>query len=435
MSNPSADLNKIQSSKIHHLFKILLTGGHTKDISTFISRELHNVTDWKKVRHLLEDVICSDFDEAQLTFIIKQFVENCALPDLEMKRLFRDSCVLHVACRKGFSGLVTFFISCGCDVTKRCWCHSLFPIFAAAESGDEGILDVLLKSGAYNAHEHEDTPLIQALQHHNNTAVFRKLLEAQRFNHASPIRGDSGRQNRALLVAAAEGNVNGLNVLLTKGHMDVNWQNKSGDSPLIVATISDKLEAIQFLLNFPECDCNLQNSEGYTALHVAPSSLTLKLLVDTGIDLDITDNLGQTALHCNVIDGEAESVRYLLQANCRTDIQDMAGRTPLFIAVQKSQLCIIKMLVLSGALYSVEGGFASKNMEAQQRYSKLHKSYYKKSLKDHARVEIRSILQRHTSRTLKNKRVLQTFSSQLDRLNLPSTLKDFLKMIDLDMLS
>lgn len=107
---------------------------------------------------------------------------------------------------------------------------------------------------------------------------------------------------------------------------------------------------------------NFQNSYGHTVLHltaiyssIIPSSYIEKLL-QTGIDPNITDVDGNTALHyiiagnefinCNNYICNAELVRILISASANTNIKNKDGKSAIHMT---NNIEIIKLLIKGGA--------------------------------------------------------------------------------------
>ena len=59
---------------------------------------------------------------------------------------------------------------------------------------------------------------------------------------------------------------------------------------------------------------------------------TVKLHLERGLDLDVTDQYGWTALHCSAFEGHGETVQLLLQSGANVSHADNQGQTALTVA-------------------------------------------------------------------------------------------------------
>jgi ankyrin repeat protein len=103
----------------------------------------------------------------------------------------------------------------------------------------------------------------------------------------------------ALYKAAGDGDSAQVSALLQSG-ADVNGRTGSGSYALNNAAVENEVEIIKLLLEHG-ANPNVQNSQGDTPLicatkYAGGKSATVKLLVEAGTDLAITDKDGMTAL-------------------------------------------------------------------------------------------------------------------------------------------
>ncbi|KAH7514272.1 hypothetical protein FEM48_Zijuj11G0071100 [Ziziphus jujuba var. spinosa] len=96
---------------------------------------------------------------------------------------------------------------------------------------------------------------------------------------------------------------------------------------------------------------NMKNDEGKTVLHVATATnqpLVMRLLRDSGIDVDAKDDEGKTALHVAAAMDQHELVKLLLKFNIQVNAKDEEGNTALHIATATNQPQIVRLLLKSG---------------------------------------------------------------------------------------
>eukprot|EP00850_Spirogloea_muscicola_P008200 SM000043S15828 [mRNA] locus=s43:431291:439771:+ [translate_table: standard] len=80
---------------------------------------------------------------------------------------------------------------------------------------------------------------------------------------------------------------------------------------------------------------------GQTALHCAASSndpLMVQVILDAGVEVDITDSLSNTPLHVALARGSKECVGHLLQRGANCNLQDDDGDTALHIAADMAKM-------------------------------------------------------------------------------------------------
>ncbi|XP_069694753.1 death-associated protein kinase 1-like isoform X2 [Periplaneta americana] len=187
----------------------------------------------------------------------------------------------------------------------------------------------------------------------------------------------------ALHCASSEGNVSGLQELLTLSTVDVNATNKHGetaahlaaghgqlaaltllqkhganlqnvdergDTPLMCAAKNGHVDAVRFLLQAGMV-VGTQDKEGDTALHHASSRghmECVRCLVEFGACLDMTNLQEATPLHIALVKRQAHCAMFLLHSGVDIDIQDKEGNTPIHLASREGLLTIAQTLCAFG---------------------------------------------------------------------------------------
>jgi ankyrin repeat protein len=120
--------------------------------------------------------------------------------------------------------------------------------------------------------------------------------------------------------------------LLVDAGADIFARTVAGDTMLSWATRWGKLSTVQFLLDRGAIPTT-RGWRGDTLLHVSLNSsqraAKLGLLLEAGLNIEATNNLGETPLHYAAIFGKDDCVFKLLQRGANVDAISMGGRTPL----------------------------------------------------------------------------------------------------------
>jgi ankyrin repeat protein len=258
---------------------------------------------------------------------------------------------------------------------------ALTPIYFAARDGCAACVPVLVEAGAgVDVQDPEGvTPLVSAIIN-GHYDVAAELLE----HGADPNLADA--DGRAPLFAAVDFNtmpasnrpapnvlenevssLDLIRMLLARG-ADVNAQLArqqafrtkldrgndgvlgTGTTPLLRAAKSADLEAMKVLLEHG-ADPAIATRAGVNPLMAAAGVGTsdsdstgrykteeeinqaIRVLIDTGLDVNATNGRGQTALHGAALMGFDEVVRFLAENGAELDLEDSRGFTPLQVAL------------------------------------------------------------------------------------------------------
>ena len=202
---------------------------------------------------------------------------------------------------RGHTSITRYLIDKGADVntgmaTPPYWT----PLHAACFWGNEGLVGMLLQSGA--------------------------AVDVYDVSGISPLH-----------LAAQEGHVPVVRLLLLC-RTDINVTT-------VNATSKDKDEN-SFKLDMQQVDC------GWTPLHVASykgHSDLVQVLVEAGARIDMRTGTRQdTALTCCIRNGHVEVLRYLAENGASLKVHDRYQHTPLRLAVQGGHTDILKFLLIYG---------------------------------------------------------------------------------------
>lgn len=150
----------------------------------------------------------------------------------------------------------------------------------------------------------------------------------------------------ALLWAVSKNKLQSVKMLLEAGS-NPNILSYHDDNPLFISIYEGNLEILNILLQNNNININLKNSKGHNALHVALYNKffdAVKLLVNSGIDINIKDNDGFSPL---LMTYDYDVIMYLLKYSRNIDInmKDNNNKNILFYAIECSYYDIIKEII------------------------------------------------------------------------------------------
>jgi len=216
---------------------------------------------------------CSEGDTATLNDLLEQGVSfNFA---------YKGKSPLFVAAEKGHIDIVKTLISNGTDINKQS--NGDTPLLVAIRKGHFDVVQALINNGANvnQANEFGDTPLFTAA-YQGDPEIFKLLL-----NKGADINKNCHGCN-PFYIAAQNGHVKIINLLLKHRAIDVNSLNNIGATPLLAATQNYHIAVVEALLNAgAEVD---KDFDGYTPLHIAThngQTNIVKALINKGADVNL----------------------------------------------------------------------------------------------------------------------------------------------------
>ena len=207
--------------------------------------------------------------------------------------------------------------------------------------------------------EQNGRELLRALQK-NDTYTAKALLSSWLID-CNRMDND---ERTPLLIAAARGNTEIVNLLLSKPDIDVNkceqvmciGERTKGRTPLYFAAWHGHTEIVKLLLDYPGIDVNkAQYYNRKTPLNIAATNgrtEIVKLLLNfPGIDVNKADYDNKTPLNNAVTNGRTEIVKLLLDyPGIDVNKADMYyKKTPLDNAIMKGHTEIVELLKKAGA--------------------------------------------------------------------------------------
>ncbi len=239
--------------------------------------------------------------------------------------------------------LVKYFLDQGVDVNQTN--HRGFtPLMLAASEDHPEIAQVLINAGA-NVNFINDngwTAMIEAADE-GSLATAMVLFEA-----GADVNLKGARHTRsAAAMAASEGHAHVLEYLMEQG---ANWSETEGStSPIHLAAEEGQYDVLMMLLD-RGVDVNIKDEHGRTALFYAVEegqTSEVKLLLEKGADVNAKDELGRTALSFAAEEDQTTVAAMLLDAGAEADVKDESGRTPLDYAAEEGSEDLLGQLMSS----------------------------------------------------------------------------------------
>jgi len=236
---------------------------------------------------------------------------------------------------------------------------SITALMAAANKGDERVVDLLLRHGAEANLQNsngDSTLMHAAIRGHE------KVVEVLLW-HGAEANLQNSFGSTALMAAAQEGFDQVAELLLQHG-VDANPQDNKGDTALMIAAYNGNERVVEMLLEHG-AEVNLQDNAIDTALthgakvdHQSGGSGTTALmsaarhgygrvvagLLRHGADINLQNSNGDTALILAALYNRPTIVIRLLRAGADARARTVTGRTALQCAREKGHTACIRML-------------------------------------------------------------------------------------------
>lgn len=239
---------------------------------------------------------------------------------------------LHFAAMKNNLSGVKLLLQHGANVNSKDTRRNN-PLHFALERNNVNVCFVLLADGADvdTANENGNNPLHLATNTNDEELAFILAKKAKQLN-ALNMQGDT-----ALHRAVKRNNRIVTSALLDCG-ADVNALNTDGNTPLHCACMQRTGEATTQLLISKAAVVDCRNKLGLTALHFAVTDGSLnivKLLVENGAKVNITDDSGNSPLYFSLIHEKFQICNHLLTVpNIQVNSPDVRGHSPFHLLAQ-----------------------------------------------------------------------------------------------------
>eukprot|EP00752_Nemacystus_decipiens_P009330 g8338.t1 len=257
---------------------------------------------------------------------------------------------LHVAIKNGRVHAAETLLIAGANVALRNEDGDP-PLCIAAEQGDVRMLNVLIQHGAdVKTTDSEGRTALHVAALRQREDAIDDAIDALVAARAD-LEAENAEGMTPLQCASRSGSTEVFSTLLKHG-ANVGKRGANGRGVIHEAAQRDN-DAFMRLILASGVDANLQDGDGRTALHlVNPSCPAIaEALLEHGADIDARDLDDYTALHRVAYrsDVVAYSIEILISAGAAIEARDETGRTPLHHACTRSNILAMRALLRSGA--------------------------------------------------------------------------------------
>ncbi len=236
------------------------------------------------------------------------------------------------------------------------------PVALAGYNSNPDVIQALVESGAAGENEQEllDSALKLSLGTFSSPETTKRVLDL------GANMSQMGSEGESLLHLAAYSARPGAAAVLLERGMDIQAKDNSGRTPLFRALCNNGLTGqdeprtmIEFLMD-EGADIETRDNNGntlvlrsshslYTTDYRPINGMSLRLLLENGVDPDASNDAGDTLMALAVQNGDWPTVNILVEHGADTSMQDSGGNTLLHFAAQQSRAELVEQLLEQGA--------------------------------------------------------------------------------------
>ncbi|KIM10122.1 MAG: hypothetical protein KU38_07980 [Sulfurovum sp. FS08-3] len=152
----------------------------------------------------------------------------------------------------------------------------------------------------------------------------------------------------AIHTAIYQGDMDTISKLVSSSSVDkLNEQTDAGVSALHMAIKLGRIDIVKLLLT-QAIDIDIQDKHGNTPLHYAIATKRLdiaQLLIAKEADIEIGNFEGITPLHQAAYTGDSEMVTFLVDSGAKVDSLNEQGTTPCQMALARNNMKVVSFLM------------------------------------------------------------------------------------------
>eukprot|EP01084_Bolivina_argentea_P149008 260391_1 len=291
------------------------------------------------------------------------------------KRKSDGATALYIACRKGSLECVKYLLSNNgifINETENEFGETPLSIASLTEYGHTDIVEMLISHSNRMKQQQIDHGILDVNKSNNEqfTALFNASQRGNAFivklllqNGADPNQSNF-QGGVPLCIAAQNGHVEVVRVLLSHSNTDIDYQTLTGDTPLYTACHQNHSEVVELLLHPTNliddekednkqrkgANINLAKHDGCTPLWIASSKGNIEcieLLIKYDAEIDTPDTTdGVTPLFAACQQGKKKAVELLLAANADINgARSSDGFTPIIMAAYEGHIDTVELLL------------------------------------------------------------------------------------------
>jgi ankyrin repeat protein len=292
---------------------------------------------------------------------------------------------IHQAVKAGLVEKVKEMIDNGRDVNQPL-SNGITPLMVATHELRNGrrtrgamrMVDMLLEKGAdVNKVTALDLNVLHFAAATNNVHLIRKFIEKGADKNKT---SNEGSGETPLNIAVRNGNMDAIKALIDGG-VDINHVNDNGETAVFLVSrgfifpLSPLLSAkILKLLIDSGANIQIENNDHLSPLWIATLNGNLnlvKLLLEGGADVESFDEDGYTPLAIGAENGRLRSIKLILKAGADIEAQDNEGNTPLMMAANNGHEDIVEFFLKKDAYVNHENDEGLTAVDLAQREGHL----------------------------------------------------------------
>ena len=273
---------------------------------------------------------------------------------------------LMFASQNGFTEIIKLLLERGADINKQDD-NGYTALFYAAIGNYFDCFKLLIDKGIDLSHvTKQNESIMHILCEYDSTTELIDYLISQK---GMSIEIKDGLKRTPIFHAILRSNIPVIHYLISKG-VNIEARDKNDMTPLLYASSLQNIDVLTILVNKGHSNLYAEDSKQRTAAHLAASEGDLSILnyiVNSGIDYEKRDKLGNTPLMAATIVNRISAVQFLAQIGCNIEAKDKQGWSPLERAAHNGSLSLVSYLVDKGA---------DVNSFDKQKWTPLHRAAY-----------------------------------------------------------